>query len=120
MPESMLLEAWGRQLYRAFGEMPFMVGSATEGKAWRDIDVRMMLSPKKWKRLFGKTHKPDRYNALWAALCTAISLWGRQVTGLPIDFQFQQRDEANDRYGGRIREPIGLGLYTPDGKHLRA
>ena len=40
-------------------------------------------------------------------LNAAISIWGNQVTGLPIDFQFQDRQAANTEFGGEVRNPIG-------------
>lgn len=36
----------------------------------------------------------------------AITLWGRQVTGLPIDFQFQLDHEFH-KYDDEPRNPLG-------------
>jgi len=38
----------------------------------------------------------------------AISAWGREQTGLPIDFQIQRRSLATAEYGGHFRNPMGL------------
>jgi hypothetical protein len=85
--------------YEAFGEMPYLVGSVELGGAWRDVDVRIML----------KSDDPllsDKHRCL--ALNVALSAWGRRATDLPIDFQFQDIDEANAEFGGLVRNPIGI------------
>jgi hypothetical protein len=102
------LDAWGRDLFHAFGDMPYLVGTAATGKGWRDVDVRIIMADEAFDREFGAKRNPDRANLKWAALCTALSIWGREVTGLPIDFQFQRQTQANEHDGGRLRVPIGL------------
>lgn len=90
-----LLDQWGRQLTEAFGQTPYLVGSVARGAVMpRDVDVRM-LSPLSLKRPL-----------LIRTLNVALSLWGRQVTGLPIDFQLQQTDEFHS-YDTEIRNPLG-------------
>ena len=36
----------------------------------------------------------------------AISELGRQMTGLPVDFQIERQTEANELFGGQIRQPL--------------
>jgi hypothetical protein len=46
-----------------------------------------------------------------------VSLWGQQVTGLPIDFQVQRQTDANEDYptrAGHWRNPIGIDARTHD------
>lgn len=110
-PAHLKLEHWGYLLRCAFGEHPYLVGSATEGKHWRDVDVRMIFDDDKWERWIGRIESGHRFIATWNILCTAISVWGREFTGLPIDFQFQRRDEVTDADWAKIREPLGGGFY---------
>lgn len=92
-----LLRDWGHTLYREFGEMPYLVGSALARPDWRDVDVRIIVAGAPgW---FGPRLTDRRGHLL-------LSLWGREVTGLPIDCQFQTVHEA-DTYPGR-REPLAL------------
>ena len=89
-----LLDQWGRQLQEAFGETPYLVGSvARAADNWRDVDVRMLdsLSASSLGR---------------RTLNVALSLWGRQITGLPIDFQFQGEEEFHS-YANEVRNPLG-------------
>lgn len=89
-----LLDQWGRQLTEAFGETPYLVGSVVRAeREWRDVDIRM----------------PECLGLSGLALRTvnlALSLWGRQVTGLPIDFQMQPDAEFHS-YDGEMRNPMG-------------
>lgn len=105
-PEMLPLRVWGAGLWHAFGEMPYLVGSAARDEEWRDVDVRIMLSQERFDALTGGRA------AQLAALNLSVSLWGRQATGLPIDFQFQEVDSANAEHSGN-RNPIGF--WAPDG-----
>ena len=92
-----LLDQWGRQLQEAFTQTPYLVGSVARSEdTWRDVDVRM-LPPVTFRRTKALALR---------TLSVAITLWGRQVTGLPIDFQLQDRDEFH-KYDGEIRNPLG-------------
>jgi len=102
-----LLDQWGRQLKEAFGETPYLVGSvARADDHWRDIDVRM-LAPNRLK------YEPTVIDSdlMIRTINVAVSLWGRQVTGLPIDFQIQQ-DEEFHSYDAEIRNPLGTRSKT--------
>jgi hypothetical protein len=113
-PGHLLLNAWGSLVYDAFGENPYLVGSATTTKAWRDVDVRLMLGRKAWERVLPDVPY-DRAGAgfvypQWSALCMAFSAWGKDFTGLPIDFQIQQIEWANERFKGGVRDPLGIRI----------
>jgi hypothetical protein len=108
-PGILLLEGWAYQLWLAFDEVAYLVGTAAQGKKWRDVDVRVMLDDDAFTALIGRMETPMHFNHRWAALCTALSVWGRQQTGLPIDFQFQTRTQANDLFRDQVRIPLIAG-----------
>jgi hypothetical protein len=98
----MLLNQFGEILHAAFGEVAYHVGSSmtpgTKTEGWRDVDVRLMLDDEVWKSMgLGRPENPHM-NAKWRALCIVFSKYGQQLTGLPIDFQLQQRTHANENY----------------------
>lgn len=110
-PQGMLLNEFGMRLWDAFGEVAYHVGSslAAMGEkgpaAWRDVDVRLLLDDAEWEKMgLGDPANPHG-NRKWRALCIVFSDYGRHLTGLPIDFQLQQRTHANENYsvekGGR-------------------
>ena len=104
-----LLENWCEQVARMYNEYPYLVGSSATQPNWRDVDVRLMLPDEMFDLLF-PFQKSD-WNHLHPRLRflnLAMSVWGQKVTGLPIDFQFQQNSEANRLYGGRYRSALGI------------
>lgn len=103
MPHWYYLHLFGRVVNDAFGDFPFLVGSSTLGKSWRDVDVRLMLCDDKYEALIGKWKQPEGANRKWQAFNMAFSELGLRMTGLPIDFQIQQATWANKVYGGKIR-----------------
>lgn len=108
-PERYLIEQWGRMLHEAFGETPYLVGSVARSEPWRDVDVRLLLDADEFEHLTGDD--PLRLQAL----NVAFSLWGQHMTGLPIDFQFQEVNAANDEFDG-VRSALGiLAGRRPDG-----
>lgn len=95
MPASLYLQQFGELLFEAFGEVAYHVGSSLNGATWRDVDVRIMLDGERYKAMgFGDPKRPHE-NPRWCAYVMAFSTLGRQITGLPIDFQIQERDTAN-------------------------
>ncbi len=107
MPATLKLNEFGSQVWHAFGEPPYLVGSAMRSKKWRDVDVRLILDDKTYAKMkLGDPKDPHR-NGKWVALCWAFSELGRSMTGLPIDFQIQQQSHANEKHKGR-RSAIGL------------
>jgi hypothetical protein len=106
MPAYLMLEEFGSQVWSVFNDVPFLVGSALSSKQWRDVDVRLILDDQTYKFLeLGDPSDPHR-NAKWISFCLAYSALGKTMTGLPIDFQIQQRSWANDKYKGP-RSAIG-------------
>lgn len=101
MPHWILLNQFGQLVYDAFGDYPYLVGSAAKGKYWRDVDVRLILADEEFERLCGKAARPAQLNRRWASLCLAYSLLGKHITGLPIDFQIQAQTEATSEDGPR-------------------
>jgi len=110
--EVFILRQWGATLRACFGEMPYLVGSVERGEAWRDVDIRIML--REGDPLLADADRWPRHSGRMTALNVAISVWGQHVTGLPIDFQFQERVAANDEYGDQPRNPIGMGTQSGD------
>ena len=113
MPGWLLLNVFAAVVGDAFGETPYLVGSATRRKTWRDVDVRVILSDDDYAAGFplraGLTHPHAlSLGTRWAAVCMAFSALGRQITGLPIDFQIQSQTQANREPGAAARIPLGL------------
>lgn len=101
MPQSLLFEEFGQRVFEAFGEIPYHVGSSLISKKWRDVDVRLMLDDKRYKEDgYGNPDYPHD-NAKWQAMVLAFSALGKEMTGLPIDFQIQQQSDGNKKYKGR-------------------
>lgn len=106
MPAHLKLEEFGSHVWAVFGSPPFHVGSSlTEKRDWRDVDVRTILSDDEWEA-WGLSDE-EGYSHKWHALCLAFSALGREMTGLPIDFQIQQQTRANKLYDGP-RSALGL------------
>lgn len=109
MPADLWLNEFGSQVWAAFGTPPFHVGSSLEQKdGWRDVDVRLMLDDEEYARLeLGDPIYPS-HNGKWVSLCLAYSALGKAMTGLPIDFQIQQRTHANTTFPKALRSAIGI------------
>lgn len=101
MPASLYLQEFGEHVYRAFGHIAYHVGSSLREKdGWRDVDVRLIVPDEEYASL--ELGDPDRpqWNAKWVSICLAWSAFGKALTGLPIDFQIQQRTHANEKNKG--------------------
>lgn len=86
-----------------FDSPPYLVGTAgafAEGDGYRDVDVRLILGDEDFAAIC-----PTRDR--WELLCVAIGTWLRERTGLPVDFQIQQRTAANEKHD-KPRNPLGL------------
>lgn len=99
-PQGMLLNEFGERLFDAFGEVAYHVGSSLNDKTagWRDVDVRLMLDDETWEKMVLGDPANPHGNRKWRALCIVFSDYGRHLTGLPIDFQLQQRTHANEEF----------------------
>jgi hypothetical protein len=100
-PSTVWLQEFGEHLYCAFGEVAYHVGSSLDKKdGWRDVDVRVLLDDETYARMeLGEPERPQS-NKRWVSICLAWSSFGRTLTGLPIDFQLQQRTHANATENG--------------------
>lgn len=109
MPATIKLHQFGAVVRDAFGEVPYHVGSSVKAKTgWRDVDVRLILSDEDFARIVGELTVPRCLNARWNALCLAFAALGREMTGLPVDFQIDQQTDANERYGSKPRSALIL------------
>ncbi len=113
MPASLWLNQFGALVYHAFGEHAYHVGSSLKAKdGWRDVDVRLMLADDVYASMgLGDPSRPHD-NARWVAFCVAFSALGKQMTGLPVDFQIQTLKEANEKFrptDGHSRSCLGFG-----------
>ena len=106
MPYALLLDEFGSQVWSAFGQPPYLVGSALHGKTWRDVDVRLIMSDDDYERWELGDPKHPHQNARWISLVLAYWALGTALTGLPVDFQIQQQTWANITYPG-ARSAIG-------------
>lgn len=96
--DGLQLRVFGAYVSQAFNHVPYHVGSSLTKKAnYRDVDVRLILPDDEYESFFGIpfSKEPDprklrltMWNFAWTTL-------GRKVTGLPVDFQFQQQTLAN-------------------------
>ena len=85
-----------------FVDGTYLVGTAQTGGEYRDVDVRTILDDDVFDARF-----PD--GALWSTFCYLVTEWLTARTGLPVDYQIQRRSEANDRFPGGNRNPLGTG-----------
>lgn len=104
----------------AFGDECYLVGSATERREFRDIDVRMIFSDEKWSALFGSGEN-GKLSAFWSLLCTSISEYLQKRTGLKIDFQIQRRSSVTQADWNKVRDPLCMFVtnHDPDWKSRR-
>ncbi len=109
MPAALFLDEFASQVWAAFGCPPYLVGSALKGKNHRDIDVRLILPDEEYEILLGPKADPrgEHRNGKWVSLCMAYAALGKQMTGLPIDFQIQQMTYANNHSIGEPRSMLG-------------
>ena len=93
-----------RPFLSAFGEHPYLVGSAGLRPDFRDVDVRLILADDEFDALFAERQ------GLWALLSRLGSTYLKERTGLRVDFQVQRQTEANAKYGNlgeTPRNPLG-------------
>ena len=98
-----LLDEACKPIAKAFDHYPYLVGTATEKQAYRDVDVRLILEDAKYDVM----HDAVGQEAI-VFLGFAIGQYLADRTGLPIDFQFQRRTEANEKHHSKRRNPLGI------------
>lgn len=110
-PEMYNLDLAVASLNEAFGAHCYHVGSSLKRRDWRDVDVRCILPDEEYDRLFPLStvgvHSQFR-DARLMVMNAAFSEWLRKASGLPVDFQFQRRTEANAEFPG---ERSALGMH---------
>lgn len=104
MPQGIWLAKFGRIVEDYFGHVAFHVGSSLKTKDWRDVDVRLILPDAEFDRMFGQPQ--NSANVKLAAITLAFAALGKEMTGLPIDFQIQPQTWANEHYGGEMRSAL--------------
>lgn len=114
MPAAILLDEFGAMVADGIGRGVgvFHVGSSLEGRRdYHDVDVRLMLTDEEYEEMgLGDPDHPHS-NFRWRALVLAFSALGRQMTGLPIDFQIQQMTKANNESVGHPRSALGTHTW---------
>ena len=110
VPAIFELELACQHLYRAFGNVCYLVGSAIERPDWRDIDIVMIMDDEEFAAEFpaataGGCHW--EFDPKWLIMTIAISKWLSAQCGHLVDFKFQPRTHANERHKGR-RHAMGL------------
>lgn len=105
MPAGIRLIKFGVMVRDYFGEISYHVGSSLETKQWRDVDVRLILDDADFEQRFGK-NKSAETNPKLASITLAFAALGKEMTGLPIDFQIQPQSHANKVYGGKTRSAL--------------
>jgi hypothetical protein len=114
MPATLQLDYFGWLVYCAFGDYPYLVGSALQTKQWRDVDVRLILSDDKYAALGLGEPTTQHTNPKWVAWTQAFAALGKQITGLPVDFQIQQWTDANRFDGPRSCLGIEFALIKQE------
>lgn len=97
-----MLDMACRPVHETFGHT-YLVGTACKGGPYRDVDVRTILADDEFDRIFGG------HTGLWSLVCLAIGRMLAQQSGLPVDYQIQRMTEANEKYDGGWRNPVGTG-----------
>jgi hypothetical protein len=105
MPAGIWLNKFGVIVADYFGHIPYHVGSSLRTKDWRDVDVRLILPDDEFAERFGKVQNCE-VNPKLAAITLAFAALGKQMTGLPVDFQIQPQSWANEHYGGQTRSAL--------------
>ena len=95
----------------ALHETCYMVGSATDSREFRDVDVRVIMNDDKFDMLFGKTE--GNTEPFWSLFCMAVSAWLRDRTGLPVDFQVQRRSLVKESDWEKERDPLIIRCHNP-------
>ena len=112
---ALMLDMFGDLAASAWGATAYQVGSSLTSETWRDVDVRVLVEHHEFLRMFydptggGRSwNVADRLSEpSWKAHMLAWSKLGEALTGLPIDFQVEPIDEANERYPNEPRSALG-------------
>ena len=103
--ESVRLDAACLLVADAFGETCWLVGSATESRDYRDVDVRIILDDSAYESVFGAC--PPSLSPLRCLLGASISAYLSQQTDMRIDFQIQKRSDVKESDWNKTRVAMG-------------
>jgi hypothetical protein len=92
------------RMLEASGFDCYQVGSSLTRPNYRDVDVRAIMDDTEYDSFIGDNNTRLKF------LNVAVSEWLQARTGLPIDFQFQRQTEANKKFAGGSRNPLGIIL----------
>jgi len=107
-PQLIALDIACAPLDQAFEEGVYLVGSCITRADYRDVDVRVLLSGKEWRGMFGELDPSAPWlSARWEITCIAFSKLIGDQTSLPVELQFQEVDAANTDHSGKR---IALGV----------
>jgi hypothetical protein len=90
----------------------YLVGSSMAKRDYRDVDVRFIMRDDEYDRMF-KNPDGTWNDRLWSLMCTSITFWMSQQSGLPVDFQIQRQTDANARHKGKLRNALGIAEDYP-------
>lgn len=108
-----------RVFEEAFDFGVYLVGSVMNRSDFRDVDVRAIVADETFAKLYPTCDpKNPARDAYWALSMAAFSLYLRDATGLPIDFQVQQQTAANAEFPG-VRSALGLA-HVSRARHREA
>lgn len=108
-----------RVITDAFGECPYLVGSALTRPDYRDIDLRLILDDEVVERMFGSgsfgVHGEGDPGAVRLLLNIALSDLLTKIANppAPIDFQIQSMSEANVPEHNGVRNALGIRATRP-------
>lgn len=106
-PEAYSLDQVAHFVSKALGNTCYLVGSATEKRDFRDVDIRMIFDDVKWVALFGDKSSGG-HSFFWSLLCVSVSEYMSKRTGLKVDFQIQKRSSVRKSDWEKPRSPIGM------------
>lgn len=104
-PHQMKLAAACILVEQALQETCYMVGSATNKRDFRDVDVRVIMNDDKFDTLFGPHTHFKPFQVLFSI---SVSTWLKEVTGLPVDFQVQRRSDIKESDWDKMRDPLKI------------
>ena len=82
----------------------YLLGDLPESQA-TELEQEIFSDDEKFEQMFGSIESSE-VNPKLAAVTLAFAALGKQMTGMPIDFQIQTASHANSVYGSRPRSAL--------------